>query len=92
MFAKLYETKIGQILVKRDSDEEGECVELFFQSKGFGVCSTAIREAVGTEEEIIDHLDEVFNRIEEDKALDICSRVISNFNLEGWFYELNANS
>lgn len=42
-FAKLFEfDDIGQVLVKRDTDENGDPeVRLYFEPKGFGVCSTA---------------------------------------------------
>lgn len=42
-FCKLYETEIGQILVKADTNEDGEPeVRFYFNPGGFGVCSVAI--------------------------------------------------
>lgn len=43
MFAKLYETEIGQILVKMDSNPEGEPeVRIYFEPRALGVCSLAV--------------------------------------------------
>lgn len=44
MFAKLYDTKYGQVLVKRDgspSDEKPE-VRFYAEPAGLGVCSMAL--------------------------------------------------
>ena len=42
MFAKLYETELGQILVKIDEGNNGAEVRLFFEPKNLGVCSVAL--------------------------------------------------
>lgn len=42
MFAKLYETNFGQILVKADTDEDGRPeVRFYFEPDGFGICNQA---------------------------------------------------
>ena len=38
VFAKLYETEVGQILVKIDEDDCVPECRIFFQPEGFGVC------------------------------------------------------
>jgi hypothetical protein len=43
-FAKLFDTDIGQVLVKIDSAQEERFeaeVRIYFEPKGFGVCNTA---------------------------------------------------
>ena len=53
-FAKLFHfDEIGQVLVKRDTDENGDPeVRLYFEPEGFGICSTAFGfEADETEDE-----------------------------------------
>lgn len=43
MFAKLFETSVGQILVKSDTNEDGNPeVRIFFEPEGFGVCNVAL--------------------------------------------------
>ena len=42
MFAKLYETELGQILVKQDDGDDGAEVRVFFEPEGLGVCSVAL--------------------------------------------------
>lgn len=42
MFAKLYETKLGQILVKQDDGEDGAEIRIFFEPEGLGICSVAL--------------------------------------------------
>ena len=39
MFAKLYETELGQILVKLDEGDKGAEVKVYFEPEGLGVCS-----------------------------------------------------
>jgi len=42
MFAKLYDTKAGQVLVKSDmNDEGGPEVRFYFQPPDLGICSVA---------------------------------------------------
>lgn len=42
MFAKLFETELGQVLVKIDSGDEGPELRVFFKPDGLGVCSVVL--------------------------------------------------
>mgnify|MGYP003656373983 FL=1 len=41
-FAKLYETRLGQILVKQDDGENGAEVKIYFTHENLGVCSAGL--------------------------------------------------
>ncbi len=42
IFAKLFETELGQILVKKDTNEEDDSeIRFYFTANGLGVCSSA---------------------------------------------------
>ncbi len=42
-FAKLYETDVGQILVKLDANDDAKpAVQFYFKPEGLGVCATAL--------------------------------------------------
>lgn len=42
LFARLYDTDVGQVLVKLDEGDGGPEVRYFFRPPGLGVCSLAI--------------------------------------------------
>jgi len=69
MFAKLYNTEIGQILVKKDSGDNGEEVRIFFRPKGLGVCSIAFSWAQDEEEVQWEKADSTFEKMTEDTAM-----------------------
>ena len=72
MFAKLYDTEVGQILAKIDTGEEGNPeVRVFFEPEGLGVCSLAFTFTEYSEDEQWDKLDEVFNSLEEDTLVEM---------------------
>ena len=65
MFAKLFETEIGQVLVKLDTDpDEGRPeVRIYFQPEGAGVCSLSFSfkdndEGWGLAEKVFDKTNE----------------------------------
>ena len=78
MFAKLYETKVGQILVKVDSDDNGAEVRLFFEPKGLGVCSVSYNWPELPEDEQWDMADETFESMSEDLAIKVVSSILDN--------------
>ncbi len=75
-FAKLFDTDIGQVLVKIDSSEsegfEAE-VRIYFEPKGFGVCSTAFSFNDW------DKAESAFELLDASKALEIVKPVINQF-------------
>lgn len=69
-FAKLFHLEdIGQVLVKRDTDENGDPeVRLYFEPEGFGVCSTAFGfEADETEDESA-KAERAFDMVDQERA------------------------
>lgn len=80
MFAKLYETNIGQILVKMDASEEQKPeIRFFFEPEGLGVCSTAM--GFPDTEEGWDNQLILFNSVDEDQAIAIANGVIEQLGL-----------
>jgi hypothetical protein len=69
-FAKLFEfDDIGQVLVKRDTDENGEPeVRLYFQPKGFGVCATVLNFTADDSDDEAGKAEKAFERIDKDTA------------------------
>ena len=68
MFAKLYETELGQILVKQDEGDDGPEIRFFFRPEGLGVCSFALMFT--DDDEGWDAADASFEKIDESSALD----------------------
>ena len=78
MFAKLYETDLGQILVKQDATEEGVPeVRFFFEPEDMGVCSVAL--SFSDTEAGWSESDKAFNDVDENKAIGIVSGVLERF-------------
>lgn len=71
MFAKLYNTEVGQILVKVDEGDQGAEVRIFFEPEGLGVCSVSYNWPELEEKEQWDNADSVFERMNEDKCLEL---------------------
>ena len=75
-FAKIYETEVGQILVKIDSAEDGESeaeVRIYFEPEGAGVCSVAYNYTDW------DSAEEAFDLANEETCLSIVKEVIQKF-------------
>ena len=78
MFAKLYDTEVGQILAKIDTGEDGlPEVRIFFEPEGLGVCSLAITFNEDTEDGQWEKLDEVFEGLSEDTLVESVKSVLS---------------
>ena len=76
MFAKLYETDRGQILVKFDTDND-ECapeVRFYFEPEGLGVCSTSV--IFSDDDSGWDKCEKFFNRVDEVEALDVINKML----------------
>lgn len=80
MFAKLFnDTKYGQILVVLNTCDEGKPQITFsFQPEGLGVCSVAIN-GKNTSEQCFDKLDNLFNEIDENKAVEVVEGIHDEF-------------
>lgn len=79
MFAKLYETKLGQILVKKDTNEDSGNPEIrvYFEPEGFGVChiDTAMRD---DSESSWNDLDTIFDKITSKTAVKAVKAVLDS--------------
>ena len=79
VFAKLYETEVGQILVKIDEDDCVPECRIFFQPEGFGVCSTALTWKDLSEDEQWDNVDKTFNGLGEEECVKIVKKLIESY-------------
>ena len=80
MFAKLYKTKLGQILVKFDTDGD-ECnpeVRFYFRPDGLGVCSTAI--VFNDDDSGWDKAEKLFNEINKKRAVKTVTKIIEHIS------------
>lgn len=77
-FAKLFEfDDIGMVLVKRDTDENGDPeVRLYFEPKGFGVCSTAFGFEEDEHEDAAAKAEKAFELIDQERAEKIIRGVL----------------
>lgn len=83
MFAKLYKTHIGQILVKLDNGDDGAEVRLYFKPKNLGVCSIAFNWTDNDNETQWKKADSLFKKMTETKALDLASSTIDELSVFG---------
>tara|TARA_R110000851_G_C12840540_1_gene541700 strand:+ start:179 stop:421 length:243 start_codon:yes stop_codon:yes gene_type:complete len=72
-FAKLYETELGQILVKLDEGDDGPEARYYFVPKDLGVCSVAVNFKG---EDDWEKADRYFKTITEEKALSVVKGVL----------------
>lgn len=70
MFAKLFETEVGQILVKKDEGEQGPELRFYFQPEGLGVCSVAL-DGFGDDENGWGAVDKAFEEIDATVAVNV---------------------
>lgn len=77
-FAKLFETSLGQILVMRQSCDEGPEIGFFFDPgvDGLGVCQFKIGYPDSEEGETL--ADAVFDRIDEEAVVKAATAQIAN--------------
>lgn len=79
-FAKIFQfDDIGQVLVKRDTDNETQEpeVRLYFEPKGFGVCSTAFTFEEDENEDQAVKAERAFDLVDEERAHSIVVRVLT---------------
>jgi hypothetical protein len=80
MFAKLYETEVGQILVKMDSNEEyAPEVRFYFEPQGLGVCSLAT--SFKDNAEGWDNQEKYFNEMSKEQATSIVKATLKTINI-----------
>jgi len=72
MYAKLFETEIGQLLVKQDTGDNGVEVRVFFEPEGYGVCSISFDYKDDPEDLQWEKTDKLFNEMTEEK----CTKLI----------------
>lgn len=78
-FAKLFQfDDIGQVLVKRDTNDETQEpeVRLYFEPEGFGVCSTAFTFEEGQGEDQATKAERAFDLVDEARAHSIITGVL----------------
>ena len=76
-FCKLFETEVGQILVKADTSEDGEPeVRFYFSPKGLGICSMAL--TFNDTDEGWANQESAFEKITEESALGVVIGVIKD--------------
>ena len=73
MFAKLYETSVGQVLVKID-DGDGPEVRFFFEPPNLGVCSVALK--FSDDDDGWDKAETAFKKVDEAQAVSIARSTI----------------
>lgn len=79
MFAKLFETEVGQILVKVDTGEDAMPeVRIYFEPEGLGVCSTAFTWTNESESKQWNNADSAFEELTEEKCVSIVGNVLDN--------------
>jgi hypothetical protein len=81
MFAKLYETELGQILVKQDEGDKGAQISIFFEPEGLGVCSIDMNWENDTNEIQWEKSDEAFKTMTEEKVTEIIRVTLAKFCL-----------
>ena len=75
MFAKLYETDLGQLLVMRAAADDGvPGVRLFFVPAGFGLCSVTAK--FEDSEAGVDAADRFFDGMTRNRAINWAGKII----------------
>ncbi len=79
MFAKLYDTEVGQILVKIDSNEETDRPEVrfYFEPKELGVCQMGVQFTPDENGSAWDQADKFFKEIDKEVALGLVKKNLS---------------
>ena len=81
MFAKLYETELGQILVKQDDGDGGAEVRIFFEPEGLGVCSVALNWKQDDNETQWKKADSAFEKMTEEAVTELVKNTLSELAL-----------
>jgi len=76
MFAKIYETEVGQILVKRDDCDNGPEVRIYFEPEGLGVCSIAFNWKNSDSDKQWRNAESVFEKMTIEECVEAVKRVL----------------
>ena len=80
-FAKLYETRLGQILVKQDDGENGAEVKIYFTPEKLGVCSVGLNWPKDDCETQWEKADSAFEKMTEESAVSMVSEVLEKMGV-----------
>jgi hypothetical protein len=75
-FAKLYDTELGQILVKLEDEDEGLEVRYYFVPEGLGLCSVAVKFEGDDNWE---KAEKYFKAVTKEKSIEVAKEVIDIF-------------
>jgi hypothetical protein len=81
MFAKIYETDLGQLLVKIDEGENGAEVRVFFEPEGLGVCSFAMNWVEEDNKTQWEKADNAFDLLTEERTYDLIKDTLGKLYL-----------
>ena len=81
MFEKLYETELGQILVKQDDGDDGAEVKIFFELEGLGVCSVALSWKQDDNETQRKKADSAFEKMTENAVTELVKNTLAKLDL-----------
>ncbi len=78
MFAKIYETEVGQILIVKEANEDSGKPEVrtYFEPEGFGVCNVAATMKDDSEESW-EQVDKLFDKMTKEKALEAAKKIMT---------------
>jgi hypothetical protein len=80
-FCKLYETEIGQILVKADTSEDGAPeVRFYFKPAHLGICSMAI--TFEDNDSGWDNQEKTFDLVTQESAIEAVNGVLKDFPMQ----------
>ena len=83
MFAKIFETEVGQILIKKDMGDKGPEVKLYYEPPNLGVCEIAFNWESEPEKKAWENADEVFDKLNEEMAVNTVKTITNRLKLEG---------
>lgn len=80
MFAKLYDTEVGQILILKELNEDNGNPEVrfYFQPEGLGTCHMATTMPDDSDGSW-DAADKLFDSVDKEKAVSLCKKLIDSF-------------
>ncbi len=81
MFAKLYETELGQILVKLGEGDKGAQITVYFEPEGLGVCNLDFNWPSDDNETQWEKAEKAFEMMTEDKCFDLVKNTLSELAL-----------
>lgn len=74
MFAKMFDTHQGQIVVIKDTSSKGQpIIKTYAEPKGFGVCQSVLKFA--DSDEGWDKMEAAFDKIDENLALELAKDI-----------------